>query len=91
MSFAPGNIVRAREREWVVLPDSSEELLLIKPLGGTDDEVTGILPSLEMVESASFPPPDHTKPGDSRSGRFLRDAVRLSLRAVLARFVVLDV
>lgn len=81
MSFAPGNIVRTREREWVVLPDSTADLLLLKPLGGTDEEITGILPSLENVESASFRPPDHTKPGDSRSGRFLRDAVRLSLRA----------
>lgn len=81
MIFAPGNIVRVREREWVVLPDSNAELLLLKPLGGTDDEITGILPALENVASASFRPPDHTKPGDSRSGRFLRDAVRLSLRA----------
>ena len=43
MSFAVGSLVRARGREWVVLPESERRPLMLRPLGGTDDEVTGIL------------------------------------------------
>lgn len=42
MRYAVGTMVRARGREWVVLPSSEEQLLLVRPLGGTEDEVTGI-------------------------------------------------
>ena len=80
MSFAVGSLVRARGREWVVLPESEPDLVVLRPLGGTDDEVTGILPSLEPIESAALPPPDPNHPGDYRSARLLRDAVRLSFR-----------
>ena len=43
MSFTVGSLVRARGREWVVLPESSEEMAMLRPLGGGDREVTGIL------------------------------------------------
>ena len=36
MSYAPGTLIRARGREWVVLPDSSDDLLMARPLGGLD-------------------------------------------------------
>jgi len=52
VSFAIGSLVNARGREWVVLPESEADLLVLRPLGGTNDEVTGILPSLETVEPA---------------------------------------
>ena len=42
MSFAVGSLVKVRGREWVVLPESDEQLLMVRPLGGTEDEVTGI-------------------------------------------------
>lgn len=86
MSFAVGSLVRARDREWVVLPGSASDLILLRPLGGTDDEVTGILPEIETVTSATFAPPDPTRPGDYRSGRWLRDAVRLGFRASAGPF-----
>lgn len=85
-SFAVGSLVRARDREWVVLPDSTDELLILRPLGGTDEEVTGILVPLERVDSASFAPPDPRQPGDYRSGRLLRDAVRLASRNTAGPF-----
>jgi len=78
--FNVGSLVRARGREWVVLPDSNEELLLLRPLGGTEDETTGILTALEEVTPAHFPLPDPNEVGDYRSGRLLRDALRLSVR-----------
>ena len=33
----PGTLIHARGREWVVLPESSADLLLARPLGGLDE------------------------------------------------------
>lgn len=86
MGFAVGTMVRARGREWVVLPSSEEHFLLLRPLGGTEDEVTGMYVPLEAIQSASFAPPDATQLGDDRSCRLLRDAVRLGFRASTGPF-----
>lgn len=89
MTFAVGSLVRARGREWVVLPESEGDLLVLRPLRGTEDEVTGILQTLEKVESAQFAPPDPRDPrqiGDHRSARLLRDAVRLGFRSSAGPF-----
>lgn len=86
MSFAVGSLVRARGREWVVLPESEEELLILRPLGGTEEEVTGVYLPLEEVTSATFEPPDPEDVGDYRSCRLLRDAVRLGLRSSAGPF-----
>lgn len=79
-SFSIGSLVHTRGREWIVLPDSTDELLIIKPLGGSDDEITGILTSLEEVKPATFNLPDPTQLGDYQSCRLLRDALRLGFR-----------
>lgn len=84
--FAVGSLVRARDREWVVLPESENDLLVLRPLGGTDDEVTGVLPALEQVYPAQFALPDPKQPGDYRSSRLLRDAVRLGFRSSAGPF-----
>jgi superfamily II DNA or RNA helicase len=86
MSFAVGSLVKARGREWVVLPESDEQLLVLRPLGGTEDEVTGIYLPLERVESARFELPDPAFVGDYRSCRLLRDAVRLGFRSSAGPF-----
>ncbi len=80
-AFVPGSLVRARGREWVVLPGSDGDLVRVRPLGGTDDEETAIWRPIEPVEPAAFAPPDWQRPGDHRSTRLLRDAVRLGIRA----------
>jgi hypothetical protein len=67
----PGTLIHARGREWVVLPESTEELLLVRPVGGLDEEVTGILPAIEPVASSSFPLPGPEDLGDFTSGRSL--------------------
>ncbi len=43
MTFSPGALVRARNREWVVLPESDAELLVLRPLGGTNREIVGAM------------------------------------------------
>ena len=37
-----GSIVRCRNREWIVLPSASEDLYLLRPLAGSEQEVCGI-------------------------------------------------
>ena len=34
-----GSLVRTRGREWVVLPESTGEVLMLRPLGGLDEEI----------------------------------------------------
>jgi superfamily II DNA or RNA helicase len=80
--FAPGSLVRARGRDWVVLPDSDETFLVLRPLGGADDEVTGIDLAFEGddVAPARFAPPTVADLGDHASARLLHQALRLSVR-----------
>jgi len=82
----PGTLVHARGREWVVLPGSTEELLILRPVGGLDEETTGVLPAVEPVSSTTFPLPGKDDLGDFASGQLLRDAARLSTRAAAGPF-----
>jgi superfamily II DNA or RNA helicase len=82
----PGTLIHARGREWVVLPKSTDELLMVRPVGGLDEEVTGILAAIEPVESSAFQLPTRNDIGDFTSGRLLRDAARLSTRAAAGPF-----
>ncbi len=86
MTFAVGSLVKARGREWVVLPESGEQMLVLRPLGGTDDEIAGIYLPLEKVEQARFDLPDPSLTGDYLSARLLRDAVRLGFRSSAGPF-----
>lgn len=71
----------ARGREWVVLPESDSDFLVLRPIAGTDDDTAGIIPSLEEVQPASFGLPSPTDLGDDRSARLLRDALRIGFRS----------
>lgn len=86
MSFAVGSLVKARGREWVVLPESEGDWLMLRPLGGTDEEQAGILTTLEKVEPAQFDLPNPNQLGDHLSCRLLRDAVRLGFRSSAGPF-----
>jgi superfamily II DNA or RNA helicase len=83
-AFAPGSLVRARGRDWVVLPPAGDpDVLMVRPLGGTDEDATGLYLPLEGKDirsaSISFPDPEHL--GDAVSASLLRDAVRLGFRS----------
>jgi superfamily II DNA or RNA helicase len=82
----PGTLIRARGREWVVLPESTEAVLMARPVGGLDEEITGIMPAVEPVVSAVFPLPTREDLGDFTSGQLLREAARLSTRAAAGPF-----
>jgi superfamily II DNA or RNA helicase len=86
MSFAPGALVRARGREWVVLPESEPDFLVVRPLGGTVQETAGIHTALEDVEPATFQPPGKDDLGDFVTCRLLRDAVRFGFRSSAGPF-----
>ena len=88
MTYAVGSLVKTRGREWVVLPESSDDWLVLRPLGGTDQEIAGVFLPLEQddVQSATFDFPSPDDIGDSRSCRMLRDAVRLGFRSSAGPF-----
>ncbi|WP_435614527.1 helicase-related protein [Streptomyces coelicoflavus] len=79
--YAVGSLVHARGREWVVLPDSTAELLVLRPLGGADDDVAGILPALEQVVPSTFAPPTPSDLGDQQAAGLLRTALRIGFRS----------
>lgn len=81
--FLPGNLVRARGREWVVQSDSRRDWLRLRPLSGADDESIALIPELELhpVEPATFDWPDPARAGSHAAALLLRDALRLTLRA----------
>jgi hypothetical protein len=85
-AFAVGSLVSTRGREWVVLPDSTDDFLVLRPLGGSDDDIAGVLPKVEQVEQASFPPPGIDDLGDQRSAGMLRSALRVGFRSSAGPF-----
>lgn len=82
----PGTLVKARNREWVVLPESTEEMWMLRPIGGLDDEITGVIPSIESIRPATFQSPNPDQAGDFVSCRRLRDAARLANQTATGPF-----
>lgn len=84
MEFKSGALVRFRRRDWVVLPSNDDDLVLLKPLGGSEDEITGIYRPLifedDRIDSTTFAQPSASDLGDIASARLLYNAVRLSFR-----------
>ena len=80
----PGKLVSLRGREWVVLPSDDPDLLVVKPLGGSDDEIAGIYLPLEIPGDtpvdARFDPPTVDDLGDISTARLIYDAARLAFR-----------
>jgi hypothetical protein len=84
VALQPGKLVSLRGRDWVVLPSEDPELLVVKPLGGSDDEIAGIYLPLEMAgeqpKDARFQEPTAADLGDIATARLLYDSARLAFR-----------
>lgn len=80
--FQPGSLVSARGREWVVLPESSEDTLRLRPLGAAEEDATLIYLPIEPqpVGPATFPWPTPAEATNFAAGQLLRDALQLKLR-----------
>ena len=83
VNFKPGDLVRLREREWVVLPEPRDALLKLRPLGGSEHDATLVYLPLEPRNPvpATFDLPDPERSGSREAALLLRDALRLKLRA----------
>ncbi len=77
VTYAAGSLVTARGREWVVLPDSEPDMLILRPLAGAADEVTAVFPDLEPVRHAHFPKPAPDDLGDAQAAGLLRTSLRV--------------
>ena len=82
MSFSPGDLVRARGREWVALPSPREGILALRPLSGSENDAVILDPELEIlpVEPARFDLPADAAPTVQAKAALLADAMRLTLR-----------
>lgn len=81
IDYPAGSLVSARGRDWLVLPGSPDGTLLVRPLGGHEQETTVLLPGIDDFAAATFTPPTVDDRGDAGRARLLRDALRLSFRA----------
>lgn len=88
--FKPGSLVTLRNRPWVVLPSDDVDLLLIKPLDGSDEEITGIFKPLaneaDKPQTYNFIKPSESNLGDFTSAKLLYNAARLSFRNAAGPF-----
>lgn len=86
MNRPPGTLVRARGRDWVVLPDGDEEFIVARPLDGDPEFITGLFP--DEVSEPRFGPPS-TEPGeigDDVAAGLLRTALRVGFTASAGPF-----
>ena len=88
--FQPGTLVRLRNRDWVVMPSNDDKLLMVKPLGGSDEEATGIFLPLgfkdEIPVQSQFPIPSPKDLGNFSTAKLLYNSARLSFRNVSGPF-----
>jgi superfamily II DNA or RNA helicase len=81
LTYTAGSLVAARGREWVVLPESGPGMLVLRPLGGSEDDVAAVFPAFEDVRPAEFAPPSPADLGDQRAAGLLRTALRIGFRS----------
>lgn len=88
--FKPGSLVTLRDRPWMVLPSEDGDLLLVKPLGGSEDEITGIYKPLandkDFPKTYNFIKPSEQDLGDFLSAKLLYNATRISFRNAAGPF-----
>ena len=93
MEFKTGTLVEYRNRPWVIQQSTDPDLLIIKPLGGTDAETIGLYRPLYgdnlHITSYQFKRPtsaDIANFGYQSAARILYNACRLSFRDIAGPF-----
>lgn len=83
-ALQPGKLITLRGRTWIVLPSEDPDLLVVKPLGGSEEEIAGIYLPLgvesDRPADATFRPPAKEDLGDISTARLLYDSARLAFR-----------
>jgi superfamily II DNA or RNA helicase len=80
-TYTPGSLVRARGRDWVVLPTSEPEALHLRPLSGSEADTAWLHLELEPdIRPAHFDAPAADDIGNRETAALLADALTLSLR-----------
>lgn len=86
----PGKLVKFRGRRCVVQPSSDSEVILLKPLGGSDDEMISVfepvLQPFDKIEDDHFELPEKNDLDSFVTAKLLYDAARLSFRQVSGPF-----
>lgn len=86
----PGKLVKFRGRRCVVQASDDSELIVLKPMGGSDDDIITIfepiLQSHEKIEDDEFELPDKDDLDSFITAKLLYDAARLSFRQVSGPF-----
>ncbi|MCH6236783.1 helicase-related protein [Cognataquiflexum rubidum] len=86
----PGKLVKFRGRRCVVQPSSDNEIVLLKPLGGSEDEMISVfepvLQAFDKIEDDQFELPDKSDLDSFLTAKLLYDAARLSFRQVSGPF-----
>ena len=80
--FSPGDLVCARGREWVALPERRSGVLRLRPLTGNENDVVVLHPKLEItpVKPARFDLPADAAIAAQPKAALLADALRMTLR-----------
>ena len=93
MDYKTGTLIEFRNRPWVVQQSGDDDLMIIKPLGGTDAETIGLYLPLYgdelQIHSYNFRRPtaeDIGKNGYKASAKVLYNACRLSFRDIAGPF-----
>lgn len=92
MEYKTGTLVEFRSRPWVVQQSNDANLMVLKPLGGTDAEIVGIYLPLYggqlTIKPYNFrkPSTDDLARGYQSAARTLYDACRLSFRDIAGPF-----
>ncbi|MEV0024070.1 DEAD/DEAH box helicase [Streptomyces atroolivaceus] len=81
LTYTAGSLVAARGREWVVLPESAADMLVLRPLSGSEDDIAAVFPAFEEVRPAEFAAPSAADLGDQRAAGLLRTALRIGFRS----------
>lgn len=86
----PGKLVKFRGRRCVVQPTTDSEIIMLKPLGGSDDEMITVfepvLQYFDKLEDDQFELPDKSDLDSFLTAKLLYDAARLSFRQVSGPF-----